>query len=168
MAKTYSNLSDEEKKKRILLVADYVIENKASTRLTSKFISDNYFPISNVTVHTWLQKNLIRLDPVRYQKVSDILKFNTPASVEDAATKSRVFAAAKCILLDYTVDETARELESTRDTIYDDLTSRLPKLDKKIADDVKKKLQEHKLTNLTQYNYGLPEETLNERSKKVK
>ena len=168
MAKTYSNLSDEEKKKRILLVADYVIENKASTRLTSKFISDNYFPISNVTVHTWLQKNLIKLDPVRYQKVSDILKFNTPASVEDAATKSRVFAAAKCILLDYTVDETARELESTRDTIYDDLTSRLPKLDKKIADDVKKKLQEHKLTNLTQYNYGLPEETLNERSKKVK
>ena len=168
MAKTYSNLSDEEKKKRILLVADYVIENKASTRLTSKFISDNYFPISNVTVHTWLQKNLIRLDPVRYQKVSDILKFNTPASVEDAATKSRVFAAAKCILLDYTVDETARELESTRDTIYDDLTSRLPKLDKKIADDVKKKLQEHKLTNLTQYNYGLPEETLNERSKKNK
>lgn len=168
MAKTYSNLSDEEKKKRILLVADYVIENKASTRLTSKYISDNYFPISNVTVHTWLQKNLIRLDPVRYQKVSDILKFNTPASVEDAATKSRVFAAAKCILLDYTVDETARELESTRDTIYDDLTSRLPKLDKKIADDVKKKLQEHKLTNLTQYNYGLPEETLNERSKKVK
>lgn len=168
MAKTYSNLSDEEKKKRILLVADYVIENKASTRLTAKFISDNHFPISNVTVHTWLQKNLIRLDPVRYQKVSEILKFNTPASVEDAATKSRVFAAAKCILLDYTVDETARELESTRDTIYDDLTSRLPKLDKKIADDVKKKLQEHKLTNLTQYNYGLPEETLNERSKKSK
>lgn len=168
MAKTYSNLSDEEKKKRILLVADYVIENKASTRLTAKFISDNHFPISNVTVHTWLQKNLIKLDPVRYQKVSEILKFNTPASVEDAATKSRVFAAAKCILLDYTVDETARELESTRDTIYDDLTSRLPKLDKKIADDVKKKLQEHKLTNLTQYNYGLPEETLNERSKKIK
>lgn len=168
MAKTYSNLSDEEKKKRILLVADYVIENKASTRLTAKFISDNHFPISNVTVHTWLQKNLIKLDPVRYQKVSEILKFNTPASVEDAATKSRVFAAAKYILLDYTVDETARELESTRDTIYDDLTSRLPKLDKKIADDVKKKLQEHKLTNLTQYNYGLPEETLNERSKKIK
>ncbi len=168
MAKTYSNLSDEEKKKRILLVADYVIENKASTRLTSKYISDNHFPISNVTVHTWLQKNLIKLDPVRYQKVSDILKFNTPASVEDAATKSRVFAAAKCILLDYTVDETARELSSTRDTIYDDLTTRLPKLDKKIADDVKKKLQEHKLTNLTQYNYGLPEETLNERSKKIK
>ena len=168
MAKTYSNLSDEEKKKRILLVADYVIENKASTRLTAKFISDNHFPISNVTVHTWLQKNLIKLDPVRYQKVSEILKFNTPASVEDATTKSRVFAAAKCILLDYTVDETARELESTRDTIYDDLTSRLPKLDKKIADDVKKKLQEHKLTNLTQYNYGLPEETLNERSKKIK
>ncbi len=168
MAKTYSNLSDEEKKKRILLVADYVIENKASTRLTAKFISDNHFPISNVTVHTWLQKNLIKLDPVRYQKVSEILKFNTPASVEDASTKSRVFAAAKCILLDYTVDETARELESTRDTIYDDLTSRLPKLDKKIADDVKKKLQEHKLTNLTQYNYGLPEETLNERSKKIK
>ena len=168
MAKTYSNLSDEEKKKRILLVADYVIENKASTRLTAKFISDNHFPISNVTVHTWLQKNLIKLDPVRYQKVSEILKFNTPASVEDASTKSRVFAAAKRILLDYTVDETARELESTRDTIYDDLTSRLPKLDKKIADDVKKKLQEHKLTNLTQYNYGLPEETLNERSKKNK
>ena len=168
MAKTYSNLRDEEKKKRILLVADYVIENKASTRLTAKFISNNHFPISNVTVHTWLQKNLIKLDPVRYQKVSEILKFNTPASVEDATTKSRVFAAAKCILLDYTVDETARELESTRDTIYDDLTSRLPKLDKKIADDVKKKLQEHKLTNLTQYNYGLPEETLNERSKKIK
>ena len=168
MAKTYSNLSDEEKKKRILLVADYVIENKASTRLTAKFISDNYFPISNVTVHTWLQKNLIKLDPVRYQKVSEILKFNTPASVEDASTKSRIFAAAKYILLDYTVDETAQELSSTRDTIYDDLTSRLPKLDKKIADDVKKKLQEHKLTNLTQYNYGLPEETLNERSKKIK
>ena len=168
MAKTYSNLSDEEKKKRILLVADYVIENKASTRLTAKFISDNHFPISNVTVHTWLQKNLIKLDPVRYQKVSEILKFNTPASVEDAATKSRVFAAAKCILLDYTVDETAQELSSTRDTIYDDLTSRLPKLDKKIADDVKKKLQEHKLTNLTQYNYGFPNETLNERSEKIK
>ena len=168
MAKTYSNLSDEEKKKRILLVADYVIENKASTRLTSKFISDNHFPISNVTVHTWLQKNLIKLDPVRYQKVSEILKLNTPASVEDAATKSRVFAAATYILQDYTVEEAALELSSTRDIIYDDLTSRLPKLDKTIALDVRRKLQEHKLTNLTQYNYGLPEETLNERSKKIK
>lgn len=158
MAKTYGNLSDEEKKQRIILVADYVIENKTSTRVTAKYISDNYFPISNVTVHAWLQKYLPKIDPIRYQKVSEILKFNTPASVEDAETKSRIYAAAKCILLDYTVDETARELESTRDTIYDDLTSRLPKLDKKIADDVKRKLQEHKLTNLTQYNYGVPDD----------
>jgi predicted DNA-binding protein YlxM (UPF0122 family) len=64
---------------------------------------------------------------------------------------------------DYTVSEIADALNSTVDVIYDDLTRRLPRIEKQadvlllvekylpsssISDDVKSVLQRHKLENL--------------------
>ena len=59
-----------------------------------------------------------------------------------------------------TVEEIANLLNSTKDTIYDDLTSRLPKLDEKIAEDVKRKLLEHRYANLTQNTPKIEENPL--------
>ena len=78
------------------------------------------------------------------------------STIEDAETKIRIYQAASLILQDYSIDEIVEVLHSTYDIIYDDLTSRLPKLDVKIAEDVKKKLLEHRLQNLPQYKDNIP------------
>lgn len=162
MARNNINLTEEEKKRRILLVSDYMIETKSSTRKTAQFISANHFPISNATVHDYVNRLLPKIDVERYLKVQDILKKHTPQSVDVAQTRVRVYSAAMHLLNDYTIPEIAEMLDSTYDTIYDDITSRLPKLDPKIARDVKRKLAEHRLSNLPQYQEEIPEHIINE------
>ncbi len=156
MARTNYNLTDEEVKERVFQVADYIISTGSSTRKTAKYFTEHYFAISNATVHEYLHKRLPKLDAERYQKVMKIIELNTPKTIEDAETKIRIYQAASLILQDYSIDEIVEALHSTYDIIYDDLTSRLPKLDVKIAEDVKKKLLEHRLQNLPQYKDNIP------------
>lgn len=168
MAKNNMYLSDEEKKARVLMVADYIIKTKSSTRKTAQYFSKNHFLISNATVHDYVNKRLPKLDKRRYEKVVKVLDLNTPKSILDAKTKIRIYTAASYMLQDYTINEIVELLNSTYDTIYDDLTSRLPKLDKKIAEDVRKKLVEHRLSNLPQNADGVSETIIESEAKKYR
>lgn len=148
MAQNYSYLSEEELKEKILMIADYIIDNKASLRAAAKYASDNGFKISHVSVHYLLQNKLMELDKNRYEKVMAIINEHLPKSIEDDEVKSRVNAATSLLLQDFTIEEIAERLNSTFDIIYDDLTNRLPKLDSKKADLVKSRLEKHRLKNL--------------------
>lgn len=160
MAQTYSDLPEEELEKKILMVVDYIIETKCSTRKAAKYATENGFPISNVSVHNIIHKKLPAIDMEKYQKVVEILNANTPKSIEDAKIKIRIYSAAAYALQDFTIPEITKMLASTPDIIYDDLTSRLPRLDISLAKEVKIKLQEHKLENLGQYKAGVPNEVI--------
>lgn len=165
MAKTYANLTEDEYNEKVLLIADYIINTKCSTRKAAKYATETGFKISNVSVHNMIRSKLPKLDAERFQKVMGVLENNTPKSIEDANTKVRIFSATSYLLQDFTVAEVADMLGSTLDTIYDDLTIRLPKLDKTLAQEVKKKLQTHKLENLGQFKDGVPEVVLEEQIK---
>lgn len=165
MAKTYSNLTEEELKEKILMIADYIIETKCSTRKAAKYATENGFPISNVSVHNMIHKKLPKIDLERYQKIMKILSDNAPKSIEDANTKIRIYTAVSYLLQDFTIEEIAKMTDSTFDIIYDDLTTRLPKLDAKLAKGVKSKLLEHKLENLGQYKEGVSQEIIEEKVK---
>lgn len=160
MAKNYSHLPEEEMKEKILMVVDYIIETKCSTRKAAKYASENGFPISNVSIHTIIHKKLSKLDMKKYQQVIEILNANSPKSIDDAKIKIRVYSATAYVLQDFTIPEIAQMLDSTPDIVYDDLTSRLPRLDVKLSKEVKRKLQEHKLENLRQYKAGVPIEVV--------
>lgn len=165
MARTYANLTEDEYNEKVLLIADYIINTKCSTRKAAKYATETGFKISNVSVHNMIRSKLPKLDAERFQKVMEVLGSNTPKSIEDANTKVRIFSATSYLLQDFTVAEVADMLGSTLDTIYDDLTVRLPKLDKTLAQEVKKKLQTHKLENLGQYKDGVPDVVLEEQIK---
>lgn len=167
MTKTYSNLSEEEMKEKILMVVDYILETKCSTRKAAKYATENGFPISNVSVHNIIHKKLPTINIEKYQKVLKILNANTPKSIEDAKIKIRIYSAVAYVLQDFTILEIAKMLDSTPDTIYDDLTSRLPRMDTKLAKEVKRKFQEHKLENLGQYNEGVPSEVIDKQMSEI-
>jgi len=163
MAKTYANLNEDEYNEKVLWIADYIIETKCSTRKAAKYATENGFKISNVSVHNMMHNKLLRIDGEKYKEVMNVLGENTPKSIDDANTKIRIYSATSYLLQDFTVQEIAAVLDTTIDIIYDDLTTRLPKLDKKLAQDVKKKLQTHKLENLGQYKDGVPEVLVNDK-----
>lgn len=57
--------------KRVILFADYIIENRTTVRKTACF-----FGISKSTVHKDVALRLRNLDPDRYDKVREILNQN--------------------------------------------------------------------------------------------
>lgn len=152
MAQNYAYLNEEELKEKIFMIADYIIENKASTIKTANYATEHDFPISYVSVHYLMCNKLKLYDKERYEKVMEIFQKNQPKGVEDAKVMARVYSAVSLLLQDFNVEEIARELNSTKDTIYDDLTNRLPKINPEMSVSVQQKLQEHRLNNLKSKN----------------
>lgn len=160
------NLKDEDlRNERVIEVALYVKETKASTRQVSKYFTENRFPISNATVNDYLKNRLPKINPALYEEIKPILASHVPKTVETVEVRKRIYSAVSLLFQDYTVEEIAKELNSTIDIIYDDLTRRLPKIEKDasilqqvkeyipsiegcISEDVKSVLARHKAENL--------------------
>ena len=146
---------DEILKKKVIEVADYVIRTGASTRATSEYFTNYRFPISNATVHTYLNKRLKVIDYVRYQQVKEILEKNRPKTIFDVEVQKRVYHAVALLLQGNTIPEIAMKLNSTVDIIYNDITSRFLKLeaDEEVLQRVQMILKEHSMNNL--HNQGI-------------
>lgn len=164
---------DEERNRRVLEVAEYVKATKASTRQTAKYFTENKFQISNATVNDYLRNRLPKLNKELAREINEILMANTPKTVETVEVRKRIYSAVSLLFQDYTIAEIAKELNSTVDIIYDDLTTRLPKIENQpdilkqvkeylpfikgsISDDVKSVLQRHKLENLANQHGNEP------------
>lgn len=161
------NLKDEEERnRRVIEVAEYVKKTRASTRMTAKYFTENRFNISSATVNDYLRNRLLKLNPVLYSEINEIIKENTPKTVETVEVRKRIYSAVSLLFQDYTIEEIAEALNSTVDIIYTDLKIRLPKIedsidvikqvnshanlsDKSISTDVNDVLQRHKMENLT-------------------
>lgn len=135
----------------IKAIADFVINNNASTRETAKYFTANGIKISNATVSNLLNGAIFKTEfSVEYEKVQEILRNKTTLNVfNDVDTLVRMQKATELSLRGYTLPQIAVELNSTEDIIYRDLTSRLTYLG---FDDlsllVASELWEHRVQNL--------------------
>lgn len=149
-----ANLKDEEERnRRIILVGEFIINNPSmSTRKIAKYFSDNYFKISNATVHDYL---------VRYRKmvlenkdkIDKIMYENKGKGISDAGTVSRVKEVTKKFIEeDKTMEQIAEELNINFWTVYRDLKVRLQLLDKETYEMVEKIIHSRMEENLNQKN----------------
>ena len=87
-----AKFTEEERIEKTIGIANYIIENNASTRKVAE-----HFGISNATVSDWMNLVLIKLDGKKYLKVQDILTGNKPKTLQDDFVKQRVLDAAELI-----------------------------------------------------------------------
>lgn len=151
---------DEIIKERVLEVADYAIETKVSTRKIAEYFSKHRFKISNATVCVYLSQRLPKIDPERYKLVKPIIEKNKPQTIDSVEVRKRVYTATSLLLQGLTIPQIVEELNiegtyATFDIIYDDLTTRLGRIeqDQKIINDVKKRLHENRIDTLN--NHGI-------------
>lgn len=139
--------TDEERKEKIIEIANYIIENNSSTRKAAE-----QFGISNATVSDWMNYSLKKIDSKKFIKVEDILKKNRPKTIADINIRKRVLEAAKLITQNYTAEEIANKFNVSINVIYEDLQTRLPRISLELYNQVKDILKQHSMKNLKNIN----------------
>lgn len=145
-----ANIKDEdERNRRIILVGEFIINNPSmSTRKIAKYFSDNYFNISNATVHDYL---------IRYkdmflnhkEQINNIMNEHKELGIKDDSVLTRVKEVTrKFIEEDKTVEQIANELNVGFWTVYRDLKIRLQLLDNNLFKIVEEKLTDRSKENL--------------------
>lgn len=136
-----ANLPDEERERRIVLVAEYMLETGNSTRKTAEFFSKHLFKISNATVSDYLS---------RYEKnhPEEVAKYKKRFQISESEIKERILKNVKYLLSGLTVIQISELTNESYWTIYRDLTVRLPKIDSALYDEVQSIMKEHSKENI--------------------
>ncbi len=142
-----AKFTDEERSKKIIEIANYIIENNSSTRKAAE-----YFGISNATVFDWMNSYLKKMDVQKFLKVEEILKKNKPKTVDDLDIKKRVLEAAKLITQNYTAEQIAQHFNVSINVIHEDLQTRLPRISIELYNQVKEILKKHSMSTLKNIN----------------
>mgnify|MGYP004595711089 FL=1 len=142
-----SKIDDIERDRRIDLIGDFFIQEKTSVRKTTKFFSDNFFPISSATVYDYLKRYMNKY-PEKKNLVLEILSNNKGDSIEDESIRNRVMNNLKYALSGYTVEEISSLSNISYWTVYRDLSDRLSKIDMKLSNEVIIVLNKRKRNNL--------------------
>lgn len=127
-----SKFTDEERIKITIEIADYIIDNNSSTRKAA-----DHFGVSNVTISALMNDLLFKIDNEKYLQVQDILNKNKPKTIMDDEVKQRVISAANLIKAGFIVEEIAKAQKVTIHVINEDLQTRLPRISKKLYEEVK-------------------------------
>lgn len=145
--------SEDERERRVILVGNYFLENpNASTRSAAKYFSDNFFKISNYTIHDYLQryKRMIETkDEESVKKITEMMDDNKPDTVADEKIKERVLYNTKLFLdNNMTVDDIANSTGVSFWTVYRDLKQRLAFIDEKLYMQVNDIMHERSFENI--------------------
>ena len=97
-------ITDEEREKRIVLVAEYVLETGMSTRETAKFFSNNFFFISNATVSDYCKRYVTKY-PKKLLALKNVVNNNRGKTLNDPDIKKRIYENAKNIINGLTIEE---------------------------------------------------------------
>lgn len=138
-----AKFTDEERKKLIEEVANYIIKNNSSTRKAAE-----HFGISNATVSDWMNEFLKKVSAEKYIMVQSILRENMPKTVENKEVRDRVIKAAMLIKDGYTVAEIAKGMNTTINVINEDLETRLPRISEELYSEIKNIQQKNSEDNL--------------------
>lgn len=117
-------ISDEERQRRIYRVIELAKEGM-SAREIAKYLSENEFQISNVTVSSYIQA-FQKLNPVEYKQLQEKINSHKPKTIKnDEIVKQRVKKVVELLLKNYTFDEIAMILNEKPMTVYRDFKSRV-------------------------------------------
>lgn len=128
--------TSEERKEKAKEIANYIIsENKLGRKVSTRILAKK-FDISNYTVSILMGEYLYNNFPHLYIQVKPILVGNIPKTIHNTDVQIRVLEAAKMVLQGKTVDEIADEFNITVNVIYEDLQTRLKKIDPDLYDKI--------------------------------
>lgn len=149
------HVTDEERLIRIKRVLE-LISSGMSYRECAKYLSENEFKISHVTVKDYVD----RAEELGYELYNDsrkVVENNTPKTIEDEEVQKRIKKVYELLKENYTIEQIAKALESTPMIIYRDFKriqtlndEQLKKLNikKEVIEDIKNNMKENSLNNL--------------------
>ena len=145
-----ANIKDEEERnRRIMMIGEFIIQHPdMSTRKTAEYFTNNFFRISNATVHDYLERYKQMVLNGR-DEIEQIMYNHKSKGITDKIVANRVKLVTKKILdEDKTVEQIATDLNIGFWTVYYDLTERLPHLSKDLYKLVEEKMNDRIKNNL--------------------
>ena len=126
----------EERKYIAKEIALYIInENNLGHKISTRILAKK-FEISNYTVSTLMRDYLKGQFPYLYDQVNKILTGNIPQTIDNIEIQVRVLEAAKLVLQGNTIKEIADKFNVSINVIYEDLQTRLKKIDSELYDKI--------------------------------
>lgn len=136
----------DELESKIIEVCEYIINTKASYRMTAE-----KFGISSTTVSDYCHR-FKKLKPVRYTELEKVILSNTRPTIKDNDVVKRVFKNAKLVLEGNTIDEIVSLTGVDYWVVYRDIKNRLKSIDVEMYEKVNQILRIHSKSNLNRGN----------------
>lgn len=127
----------------IIMESNYNI----SFRKIKKELEKYDINVSHVTIKSDINKLLIQ-NPIKYEKIIEMLGENKPQTVKDESVRNRVLLVAKYIKSGFTIEEISESIKIPYWTLYRDIKNRLIKINQDLYQEVEQILTEHKMNNL--------------------
>lgn len=127
----------------IIMESNYNI----SFRKIKKELEKYDINVSHVTIKSDINRLLIQ-DPIKYEKIIEMLDENKPQTVKDESIRNRVLLVAKYVKSGFTIEEISESIKIPYWTLYRDIKNRLIKINQDLYQEVEQILTEHKMNNL--------------------
>ncbi len=127
----------------IIDIANYIIKNHASIRETAE-----YFKLGKSTVFDRIHEKLPYIDIYKYKEVFDVLVENKSFDINKKEIVEQILNCYILLKNGLTTQEICNQLGIGRNVLQRNLTTRLYKLDKDKALEVKEILKENQLSGL--------------------
>lgn len=144
------------------LIVNHIIETKCSIVEAAKSAKENGTEVDIPTIHNWIYNHLANIDSEKYKKVVATLLEVAPPSVQITERTIKIYKAAELALQDYSLKDIAEILETSEETIKEDLTTNLKNLNPELAKEVKqhKNVFGTKKVKVSDFNKQLIEELI--------
>lgn len=132
---------EEQERKLVLGIADYIIENKCSYSKAAE-----KFKLSKKTICLKMKDKLPHVSKEKSEKVNEIVSSYTAKSVKDDENlQERVLLESKIFLRGYTLEQVAYLTNNSYSSTQRDLSKRLPQIDEEKGQLVKTMLKNNQL-----------------------
>lgn len=138
-----------DKEKNILMIADYIVQNKSSIRLTA-----NQFDIGKTTLFDWLNEKLPYISINKYRQVFSILMENKTTGVYSTAIQKQVLNCYDLLLSGYSSLQIQSKLKLSRNIVQRNLTNRLKIIDLEKHKKAKEILENNQMNNIRNNQFG--------------
>lgn len=134
--------------KKIIEIAQYIIENKCSVRATA-----SYFNIGKTTVHDYMNEKLPEISITLYKQVFDVFVENKSFNINNKTIINQVLSAYVLLKEGYSSVEIQKKLGISRNVLQRNLTTRLKKVDEKKYTEAIQILKQYKMKPLEEYSF---------------
>lgn len=144
-----TSIKCEENYVKILKVADYIIENKASLRKTAEF-----FQMGKTTVFDWIYEKLPKISLIKYRQVYEVLMSNKSFNTNNKNIILQVLDCFTLLKMGLTESEISQKLNIGRNVVQRNLTYRLQNIDEAKYLEAIEILKKNQIDSIADYKYG--------------